>query len=261
MLELIAKGSVTADHPAPLLFVHGAWHGAWCWDEHFLDYFAGRGYACFAPSLRGHGMSPGIERLRWTRIRDYVDDVAETAARLPAQPILIAHSMGGFVAQKYLERHSAAGVVLLAAVPPGGVLPTTLSIARHHPREFAKANLSMRLAPLVATPELARDLFFTTTTPDSDVRECQRRLQDESYRAFLDMLALDLVDTDRVERIPMLVLGAELDAIFPPARVHRTAAAYDTAAEILPGIGHDVMLEPGWEAVAGRIGKWLENQG
>ncbi len=27
----------------PILFVHGAWHGAWCW-ENFLPYFAERGY-------------------------------------------------------------------------------------------------------------------------------------------------------------------------------------------------------------------------
>ncbi|PRC62971.1 alpha/beta hydrolase, partial [Mycobacterium sp. ITM-2017-0098] len=36
MLEVIDKGSASAAHPAPLLFVHGAWHAAWCWDEHFL---------------------------------------------------------------------------------------------------------------------------------------------------------------------------------------------------------------------------------
>jgi pimeloyl-ACP methyl ester carboxylesterase len=47
-----------SDRPTPLLFVHGAWHGAWCWDEYFLDFFAGRGYRALAVSLRGHGNSP-----------------------------------------------------------------------------------------------------------------------------------------------------------------------------------------------------------
>jgi len=37
VLEVIEKGQCTETHPVPLLFVHGAWHGAWCWDEHFLD--------------------------------------------------------------------------------------------------------------------------------------------------------------------------------------------------------------------------------
>jgi len=27
----------------PLVFVHGAWHGAWCWDEFFLPCFADKG--------------------------------------------------------------------------------------------------------------------------------------------------------------------------------------------------------------------------
>ncbi len=43
MLEVIDKGSCSQAHPVPLLFVHGGWHGAWCWDDHFLDFFAGCG--------------------------------------------------------------------------------------------------------------------------------------------------------------------------------------------------------------------------
>src|SRR5262249_45915712 len=122
MLEVIDKGSSSEAHPVPLLFVHGALHGAWCWDEHFLDYFAERGYACYALSLRGHGASPGVERLRRTGIQGYVADVAELTAQLPTQPVLVGHSMGGFVIQKYLERHTAAGTVLVAPIPPNGVL-------------------------------------------------------------------------------------------------------------------------------------------
>ena len=96
MLEVIDKGSCSEAHPVPLLFVHGSWHGAWCWDEHFLDFFADKGYRAVALSLRGHGASPGKERLRWTGIQEYVDDVAETAAQLQTQSVLVGHSMGGF---------------------------------------------------------------------------------------------------------------------------------------------------------------------
>jgi len=57
MLELIDRGECTDAHPVPLLFVHGAWHAAWCWDEHFLGFFADRGFRAVAVSLRGHGAS------------------------------------------------------------------------------------------------------------------------------------------------------------------------------------------------------------
>ncbi len=261
MLELIQKGSSSDAHPVPLLFVHGAWHAAWCWDEHFLDFFAERGYGCYALSLRGHGASTGRDRLRRKGIQDYVRDVAQTAAELPTQPVLVGHSMGGFVVQKYLENHTAAGAILVAAVPPSGVLRVTLHMARRHPLQFAKANALLKLAPVVATPELVRELFFSASTPDEQVNAYHQRVQDESYLAFLGMLFLDLVRTRRVNRIPMLVLGAEHDTIVSQHEIVRTAAVYGAESEIFPGMGHDMMLEPGWQAVAERIAGWLCAQG
>ncbi|MGA9491564.1 MAG: alpha/beta fold hydrolase [Mycobacterium sp.] len=260
MLEMIDKGSSSQAHPAPLLFVHGAWHGAWCWDEHFLDFFADKGYRAVALSLRGHGASPGKERLRWTGLQQYVADIADTVAQLPTQPVLIGHSMGGFIVQKYLEHHTAAGAILVASIPPTGVLPATLRIARHHPVPFVKANASLRLAPLVATPELVRELFFSASMPDEQVNAYQQRLQDEGYRGFLDMLALDLVKSIQVDRVPMLVVGAADDAIVSQRQIRRTAAIYGADLEIFPHMGHDMMLEPGWAGVAERIHIWLETR-
>jgi pimeloyl-ACP methyl ester carboxylesterase len=261
MLEVIDKGRSTDEHPVPLLFVHGAWHAAWCWDEHFLEFFAALGYRAVAVSLRGHGRSPGGKRLRWKRIQQYVDDVAATAAELPIRPVLIGHSMGGFVVQQYLEQHTAAGAILVAPIPPTGVLPVTLRIARHHTVPFVKVNVFMRLGPLVATPKLARDLLFSAATPDKQVNSYQPRLQDESYRAFLDMLVLDLVRTKHVNPVPMLVLGAEHDAIVTQLQIRRTAAVYGAEVQIFPEMGHDMMLEPGWQAVAERMESWLTAQG
>lgn len=115
MLEVIDKGRSTGPHPTPLLFIHGAWQGAWCWDEHFLDYFADNGYRALAVSLRGHGTSPSSKPLNALRIADYVDDVRGVANSLPTMPVLIGQSLGGFVVQKYLESNDAPAGVLLAA--------------------------------------------------------------------------------------------------------------------------------------------------
>lgn len=40
----IVRKSTKGRSRAPLLFVHGAFIGAWCWDEHFLKYFADLGW-------------------------------------------------------------------------------------------------------------------------------------------------------------------------------------------------------------------------
>ena len=84
------------------VLIHGAWHAAWCW-QNFLDFFADTGYRALAVSLRGHGGSATSKRLRRCSLADYVEDVESVAATLPARPVVIGHSLGGFIAQKYLD--------------------------------------------------------------------------------------------------------------------------------------------------------------
>ncbi len=59
-------------------------------------------------------------------IASHAADLAHFLATLPGQPIVIGHSFGGVVVQKYLEKMGAerwprlAGVAFLAAGPPTG---------------------------------------------------------------------------------------------------------------------------------------------
>lgn len=260
MLELITRHPTNPVYSTPILFVHGAWHGAWCWDEQFLPYFAAQGFTVHAMSLRGHGNSPGRERLRWTKGAEYVADVAQIVQQLPELPVIVGHSMGGYVVQKYLEQHGAKTAVLLASVPPSGVLRTTLNIMRHHPLLFAKLNLTLSLYPLVSTPALVREFFFSADFPADLVQNYYGRLQDEAYRGFLDMLVFNLPHPQKVKKIPTLVLGAQNDAIFTPAEVQATARAYHADCHIFPHMAHDMMLETNWQSVADHIIGWLKNQ-
>lgn len=258
-LEIVTQEPQTDPHPTPILFVHGAWHGAWCWAEHFLPYFAEHGYASLALSLRGHGTSPGRERLRRTRIADYVTDVAQVVSQLPKPPILVGHSMGGLIVQKYLETHSAPAAVLLASVPVMGVVKTTLRTAMNHPLPFLKANLTWSLYPIIGTPTLTREAFFSMDMPAEQLDRYFVRMQDESYPAFLDMMVFNLPRPKKVA-VPLLVLGAANDTIFHPDEVEATARAYHTQAEFFPNMAHDMMLEAGWQSVADRILSWLTEQ-
>lgn len=258
-LEVISRHPVRRRHATPILFVHGMLHGAWCWEVHFLDYFARHGFAAHAVNLRGHGRSEGREALRWTRIADYVEDVASAVRQLPGPPILIGHSMGGFVIQKYLEDHDAPGAVLLSSPPPGGMLATTLRIARRRPLVFARVNLTLSLAPLVATPQLAREAFFSADFPAEELPTYWERMQDESYLALLDMVVLDRPEPAKV-KTPLLVLGVARDNMLTPRDIEATARAYHTRAEIIPDVAHDSMLEQRWQTVADRILGWLKER-
>ena len=255
-LEIISKYPVKNQHPTPLLFIHGTFHGASCWDVHFLDYFAQHGFAAHAVNLRGHGHSDGWEKLRWTRIADFVDDVAQAVQQLPSPPVLIGHSMGGFIIQKYLEEHDAPGAVLLSSPPPSGLLRAVLRIARRSPLAFAKCNLTLSLRPVIATPELAREAFFSADFPDDLLLAYWKRMQDESYMAFLDLVALDLPKPAKV-KTPLLILGAARDNMLKPSEIEATARAYHTQCQIIPDVAHNSMLELRWQSVAERILVWL----
>jgi pimeloyl-ACP methyl ester carboxylesterase len=256
VLEVIEKGSVSESHPVPLLFVHGAWHAAWCWDENFLSYFADKGYRAVALSFRGHGDSPIDKPLRAVSVADCVEDVRSVADRLESPPVVIGHSMGGLVVQKYLEKYDAPAGVLMTSIPPRGNLGNALRWLKAHPWQSAKMGITGKALPYINPPQLARERFFSPHTPEADVRKYAARLQEDSSRIGIDCLLLRLPRPKRVTA-PLLVLGAEEDGAHTRKEILATARAYGTEAEIFPDMGHNMMLEPGWEAVAERIHIWL----
>ena len=256
MLEVIDKGSCDDAHPVPLLFVHGGWHSASCW-ANFVDFFADAGYRAVALSLRGHGGSPTAKPFHACSIADYVDDVRATAGSLDSHPVLIAHSLGGFVVQRYLESQDAPAAVLVASVPPQGVLGLATRIWSRHPWVSMRSLPVGNLTGFIGTAPLVREHLFSAHTPDDIVESCAARVQPEAVRASLVDPLFRRVRTTRVST-PMLVLGAADDGMVTNAEVRATARAYATQAEFFPGMGHNMMLEPGWAGVAKRIHAWLQ---
>ena len=256
-LETITRAPKIQTHKTPLLFVHGMWHGAWCWDEFFLPFFAEHGYYVTALSLRGHAGSEG--QIRGNTIANYVSDVEQIAKTLDTPPVVIGHSMGGFLTQKYLERNEAPAAVLLGSNPHFGLWPTFFRLARQRPRIVLKALTQLRMRPVVETPEAARWALFSDDMPKKQLLKYYKKLDDESFRMFMDLLGLNLANPKKV-KTPMLILGAGNDNAIIPAQVHATARAYGVQAEIFPNMAHDMMLEKDWKSVAERILDWLKSK-
>jgi pimeloyl-ACP methyl ester carboxylesterase len=183
MLEVIDKGSSTESHPVSLLFVHGACSTAWCWDEHFLDFFADKGYRAVALSLRGHGASSLSKPLNSCSIADYVDDVHAVADELGPPPVLIGHSMGCLVVLNYLAKHRSPAAVLMGPCTPQGIRRLAYRIIRRHPWIALRVNTFGDQADLFNSPALAREFLFCAGTPDPIVRSCATRIEPESTRA------------------------------------------------------------------------------
>ena len=259
-MELVHRPAEGEPARTPVLFVHGAWHSAACWTRTFLPYFAARGHPAYALSLRGHGGTPAAKPLRRTRLRDYVEDVAEAAGRIGGSVVVVGHSMGGMIAQHYLARHGAAAGVLLASVPPRGAWGITARVAPHHPLAFLRAIATARLYPVVSSPKRSRRLMVSDRIPAEAWARFHAELGDESFAAYLDMLGLHLPRPAAV-RAPVLVVGAGDDRMVSAAEVRATAKAYGARCEILPALSHDVMLDPEWRTAADVVLRWLAERG
>jgi pimeloyl-ACP methyl ester carboxylesterase len=143
-------------------------------------------------------------------------------------------------------------------VPPQGVLTLALRVWRRRPSMTMEAWSDRTLLKFLATPALAREYLFCADTPEAIVESCRQRAGAESVRAAMTDPMLRRVKTRRV-RTPILVLGAERDGFVSMGEVRATARAYATEPEFFD-MGHNMMLEPGWTDVAGRIHAWLQSR-
>ena len=133
-------------------------------------------------------------------------------------------------------------------------------MAMKRPMTLVKVTGQLRLYPVVETPEAARWALFSKDMPKKQLLKYYKKLNDESFRMFVDLLGLNLAHPKKI-KTPLLILGAENDNSITPSQVHATAKSYGVQAEIFPNMAHDMMLDADWKSVAERILSWLKERG
>lgn len=237
----------------PILLVHGMFGGAWYF-ERYQRFFAARGYPAFALDLRGHHGSRPVEDLGRVTLADYVDD-ARAVARHLGRPIVLGHSMGGLMAQRLAEEDAVAAAVLVASAPPRGITPATPMLVRKQ-LKHAWAIVRQRTVMGSFRDHLAMSL---NRTPPDEARLAYDRLVPESGRASLELsIGAIAVDAARV-RCPMMGIVGRDDRFIVPRVMRAIARKYDMPLVEVPGHGHFIVTEPGWEGPAGMIADWLES--
>lgn len=235
-----------------IVLVHGAWHGSWCW-ENVATQLRSDGFEVIAVDLPGHEAT-GSSKRKWNTMGSYVDHVATVVDAVDGRVVVVGHSMGGLVTQRLLENRNVQLGVLVASAPRKGVLALVTRLARHHPRQLFETLTSISLWPLVSSNERAAGHLFGASTDPLVVEAAGAKLQNESYVAFVSMLAR----WPRPSKVtsPVRVIAASNDAIFTLVEQHDLARAYGLAeAHVLDG-AHDLMLEPVWPELATILSKW-----
>jgi alpha-beta hydrolase superfamily lysophospholipase len=209
-------------------------------------------------SLSNHGKSPKRKTFNLLTIKDYVQDLKQVIDSMDETPVLIGHSMGGFVVQKYLEDHKAPGAVLLASVPPFGILGGTLEVLKKFPGAFIKANLTLNLKYIIDTPKKFKYLMFSNRINDEDAVKYMKMTNSESYLAYMDMLGLNLIKTKKI-KTPLMIIGAGKDKAVSAKSVKKTASIYRVTPVIFEELSHGIMLEPEYKIVADKIDNWINS--
>ncbi len=150
--------------------------------------------------------------------------------------MLIGHSLGGFVIQRYLEDRNAPAAVLVGSVPPPGVLGLAMRVWRRHPWMTMHGRCPT-LLKFIATPALVREYLFCAHTPEAIVESCAASAGSREHPRLPDRSDWSAASRPKRVTTPMLVLGAEHDGFVTIAEVRATARAYRTEPEFFPAWG------------------------
>ncbi|RBQ16081.1 alpha/beta hydrolase [Spongiactinospora rosea] len=174
----------------PLLFVHGFWHGSWCWSE-VLAHVADSGRQALAVDLAGHGLRArrpesvtarpfSAEGLATEKSPVADVDLDQAGDLLVSQirrlgrggPVtVVAHSMGGSVLTRAAEQAPelvAHAVYLAAFMPASGVSAMECAMMPENAGEL--------IAPSVrADPMAVGALRLDTISTEPEYRDQLRR--------------------------------------------------------------------------------------
>jgi pimeloyl-ACP methyl ester carboxylesterase len=242
--------------------VHGAFCGGWAF-EHFRAPFEAAGFKVLAPDLRGHGPDEPAGRVAGVSMSDYADDIAALCNDQAGPPVLLGHSMGGLVAQLAARKARVSALVLLAPSPPWGVATSSF--------EEAATAFGVQIMGAFSSGAMAPDRSLMRTYSLDRMAAAEReaavaRLRPESAAAIRETLNwwLDPFMTTSVGPgpigAPALVIAGQRDVVHAPATARATAERLGAAYEVMPGMSHWLVGEPGWEDVAANILRWLSDE-
>lgn len=203
---------------SPILLVHGAWHGAWCWKP-LQNSLATLGLESSAIDLPGHG---DRRRSSWlVRWRDYIEAVHAAVAACKVPPIVVGHSMGGGVVSGAAELSPGsfkALVYVAAFVPIAGESISDLARAEP-PARAPKPRLAR--GEVYYEPDDAASLFFHDV---DDAGRWAAQVQPQPMRPARTAIRLT---PERFGTVPRYYVACDRDRAISPAfqqrMIERTA--------------------------------------
>lgn len=173
-----------------IVLVHGAAHGAWCW-ESLVPLLEAKGYDVDTLDLPGLGEDRTPPRA--VTLQSYIDRVVETVSAKPEPALLVGHSMGGAPisgAGEAIPERIGKLVYLAAFLPKDGesMLKMIEVVTQFQEPSVVGASTSSDGAH-VFPPDAARQMFYNICAPDIADRAVAR-LRPQAEGPLADPLQL-----------------------------------------------------------------------
>lgn len=255
-----------------IVLVHGLWVTPRSW-EYWIPYYTEKGYNVTAPAYPGlevevEALNADPSPIAKLTIPGLVDHFSKVIEGLDSKPIIIGHSMGGFLTQKLLDRGYGVAGVAIDSVAPEGVVVPSLEQAKATAPIFNPLNLHKAVG-------FTEDQFhyaFANTLSKEDSAKAYQRYHVPAPADFLweGILANILpghqspyVNFANDDRAPLLLIAGGEDHLMPPAVNEANFKKYSaskavTDFKLFVGRSHFTCGEPGWEAVADYALEWAE---
>jgi len=188
----------------------------------------------------------------------YVCQLSEAIGGLSEAPVLIGHSMGSLVCQRYLEKGGAArAVAFMSPIPPSGTGLAASRILLRQPNFFQELDNAVQGCANENTLSVISQMYFSPSMALEKTAGLLHLIQPESSKAVLEMLLFPMRLAGRVPDIPALVVGGGRDQVFPSSLLHFTSAIWRARTVIVEEAGHMLMLDPQWQEAAAVLDDWI----
>ena len=106
------------------------------------------------------------------------------------------------------------------------------------------------------TPELAKTILFSNDVDDETFNWFYKKISQESYRVFLDILFLNLVNFKKIKS-RFFVISGDNDGWFSVSEPTQMAKDLKATLKIYKDTHHEIMLSPLRLEVAKDITNWI----
>ncbi len=182
------------------VLVHGAWHGAWCWDK-VVPLLEKAGHRAVAIDLPGHGQDR--TPISQVTLEAYAGRVCEVLSAQSEPVVLVGHSMGGLAITQAAEQTPAQVrtlVYLTAFLLRDG--QSLLEVAQGDTEALVLPNLVQSADGASATVrEDALKQVFYAGCPDEDVARAGKLLVPQAVAPFATPVHTTAGNWGRIPRV------------------------------------------------------------